>query len=122
NRPKGVVESGNLRYQIYTNDAGRVAADYAPLVIAYRHDRAVRLSDIATVWDGPEDIHNVGLINGQNAIGVIISRAPGANIIQTVDALKAKLPVLKAALPADIDVQVAVDRSTTIRASLADVE
>ncbi len=122
NRPKGVVDAGPLRYQIYTNDAGRVAAEYASLVIAYRKGSAVRLTDIAQVWDGPEDIHNLGLINNQNAIGIIISRAPGANIIQTVDALKSKLPVIKAALPQDIDLQVAVDRSITIRASLEDVE
>ena len=122
NRPKGVVDNGPLRYQIYTNDAGKTAADYAPLVVAYRNGRAVRLSDVSTVWDGPEDLHNMGLINGDNAIGVTISRAPGANIIQTVDALKAKLPVLKAALPQDIDLSVAIDRSTTIRASLEDVE
>jgi multidrug efflux pump len=122
NRPKGVVDAGPLRYQIYTNDAGRVAAEYASLVIAYRNGAPVRLTDIAQVWDGPEDLHNLGLVNGVNSIGIIISRAPGANIIQTVDALKAKLPVIKAALPQDIDLDVAVDRSITIRASLEDVE
>jgi multidrug efflux pump len=122
NRPKGVVETGPLRYQIYTNDAGRVAKDYAGLVIAYRNGSAVRLMDVAQVVDGPEDIHNVGLVNGVNAIAIQITRAPGANIIQTVDALKARLPILKAALPQDIDLQVAVDRSITIRASLLDVE
>ncbi|MDB5459024.1 MAG: hypothetical protein JWO72_765 [Caulobacteraceae bacterium] len=122
NRPKGVVETGPLRYQIYTNDAGRVAKDYSGLVIAYRNGSAVRLQDVAQVVDGPEDIHNVGLVNGVNAISVQITRAPGANIIQTVDALKARLPILKAALPQDIDLQVAMDRSITIRASLVDVE
>ena len=122
NRPKGMVDAGPLRYQIYTNDAGRVASDYADLVVAYRKGSAVRLKDISQVWDGPEDIHNLGLINNVNAIGIIISRSPGANIIQTVDALKAKLPVIKAALPQDIDLTVAVDRSVTIRASLEDVE
>jgi multidrug efflux pump len=122
NRPKGVVDAGAQRYQIYTNDAGRVAKDYAGLVIAYRNGSAVRLRDVAEVVDGPEDIHNVGLVNGVNAIAIVVSRAPGANIIQTVDALKRKLPVLKASLPQDIDLQVAMDRSITIRASLADVE
>jgi multidrug efflux pump len=122
NRPKGVVEAGPLRYQIYTNDAGRVAKDYAGLVVAYRKGSAVRLQDIAQVVDGPEDIHNIGLINGQNAISIQVTRAPGANIIQTVDALKARLPILKASLPQDIDLQVAMDRSVTIRASLVDVE
>jgi multidrug efflux pump len=122
NRPKGVVDSGPLRYQIYTNDAGRLAKDYSGLVIAYRNGAAVRLMDVAQVVDGPEDIHNIGLVNGVNSIAVIVSRAPGANIIQTVDALKARLPIVKAALPQDIDLQVAVDRSITIRASLVDVE
>ncbi len=122
NRPKGVVDAGPLRYQLYTNDAGLHAADYAHLVIGYRKNAPVRLTDIAQVWDGPEDINNLGLVNNVNAIGLIISRAPGANIIQTVDALKAKLPIIKAALPQDIDLLVAMDRSTTIRASLEDVE
>ncbi len=122
NRPKGVVDAGPMRYQIYTNDAGRLASEYASLVIAYRNNAPVRLTDIAQVWDGPEDLHNLGLVNGVNSIGIIISRAPGANIIQTVDALRSKLPVIKAALPQDIDLEVAVDRSITIRASLEDVE
>ena len=122
NRPKGVVDTGPLRYQIYTNDAGRVAKDYSSLVIAYRNGSAVRLHDVAEVVDGPEDIHNVGLVNGVNSIAVIVSRAPGANIIQTVDALKKRLPIIKSALPGDVDLTVAMDRSTTIRASLADVE
>src|ERR1700761_3690798 len=127
NRPKGVVDTGGQRYQLYTNDAGRYAKEYAPLVIAYRNGRAVRLSDVAEVVDGPEDIHNTGLVaqagtGAQNAVTASISRAPGANIIQTVDALKAKLPTLRAAIPADIDLQPVIDRSITIRASLADVE
>ena len=122
NRPKGVIDTGAQRYQIYTNDAGRYAKDYAPLVIAYRNGNAVRLSDVAEVVDGPEDIHNTGLVNGQNAVTVVVSRAPGANIIQTVDAVKARLPTLRAAIPQDIELQPVIDRSITIRASLADVE
>jgi multidrug efflux pump len=123
NRPKGVIDTGGgQRYQIYTNDAGRYAKDYAGLVIAYRNGRAVRLSDVAQVVDGPEDIHNTGLVNGQNAVTVVVSRAPGANIIQTVDAIKARLPTLRAAIPQDIDLEPVIDRSITIRASLADVE
>jgi multidrug efflux pump len=122
NRPKGVIDTGGQRYQIYTNDAGRYAKDYSGLVVAYRNGRAVRLSDVAQVVDGPEDIHNTGLVNGQNAVTAVVSRAPGANIIQTVDAVKAKLPVLRAAIPPDIDLTPVIDRSITIRASLADVE
>ena len=122
NRPKGVVEDGNLRFQIYTNDSGTTAADYAPLIIAVRNGATVRLSDIAQVVDGVEDVHNLGLDNGKPAIVVVVSRQPGANIIGTVDRVKALIPTLKAALPADIDMQVAIDRTITIRASLADVE
>jgi multidrug efflux pump len=122
NRPKGQVESAKLRYQIYTNDAGTVAADYAHLVIAYRNQSAVRLSDVAKVYDGVEDVHNMGLYNGKNAVVVTVTRSPGANIIQTVALIKKRLPFLAESLPADIDVTLALDRSVTIRASLADVE
>jgi multidrug efflux pump len=122
NRPKGLLGYGNQRLQIYTNDQGTVAADYRPLVIAYRNGAAVRLADVAKVTDGQEDIHNLGLFNGQPAIIVRITREPGANIVATVDAIKRAMPVLQSQLPADIATQVAVDRTTTIRASLNDVE
>ncbi len=122
NRPKGVVQDGTQGFQIYTNDAGTTAADYRPLVIAYRRGDAVRLSDIADVQDSVEDVHNLGLVNGKPAIVVVVSRQPAANIIGTVDRVKAKIPGLKAVLPADIDMQVSIDRTITIRASLAEVE
>jgi multidrug efflux pump len=122
NRPKGIVQDGAQRLQIYTNDQGTVAADYAPLVVAYRNGAAVHLSDIAQVTDGQEDIHNLGLYNGQPAIIVQITREPGANIVATVDAIKKALPTLQAELPADVTMQVAVDRTNTIRTSLGDVE
>ena len=122
NRPKGIVQDGERRFQVYTNDTGLAAAAYAPLVIAYRAGAAVRLSDVADVVDGVTDIHNFGLFNGKPAIVVVISRQPAANIIGTVDRVKAVLPRLRQVLPADIDMQVASDRTTTIRASLADVE
>jgi multidrug efflux pump len=128
NRPKGIVQSGDQRLQIYTNDSGTVAADYAPLVIAYRNGAAVRLSDIAQVTDGQEDIHNLGLFaddtmsTPQPAIIVQITREPGANIVSTVDAIKKELPLLQAQLPADVTMTVAVDRTNTIRTSLNDVE
>ena len=132
NRPKGVIDDGNLRLQVYTNDAGTVAADYAPLLIADRNGSAVRLSDIAQVYDGVEDVHNLGVFvqkdpkTGQAitspAVVVQISREPGANIISTVDRVTARLPAVEAALPQDIKVNVAIDRTTTIRSSLSDVE
>ena len=122
NRPKGVVQNGKLRFQIYTNDTGLTAAAYAPLLVAWRSGAAVRLSDIAEVIDSVTDVHNFGLVNGKSAIVVVVSRQPAANIIGTVDRVKALIPTLRAALPADIDLQVAVDRTITIRASLAEVE
>ncbi|HEV2363247.1 MAG TPA: efflux RND transporter permease subunit [Caulobacteraceae bacterium] len=122
NRPKGVVQNGVQSFQIYTNDTGLSAAWYAPLLVAYRNGQAVRLSDVAQVVDGVEDVHNLGLVNGKPAVVVVVRRAPGANIIGTVDRVKALIPTLREVLPADINMQVALDRTVTIRASLADVE
>ena len=122
NRPRGVIENGATAWQIYGDVPGLKAADYSGLAIAWRNGVAVRLSDIATVYDGPEDIRTMGLFNGQRAVMVIISRQPGANIIQTVDSVKAQLPIIEAAIPSDIKVAVASDRTTTIRASLHEVE
>ena len=122
NSPKGTIDDGNQRYQVYTNDQSTKAADYAPLVIAYRNGAAVQLSDVATVADSVEDVRNLGLSNGQPSVLVIVFRQPGANIIETIDSVKAALPHLQAAMPADVNVDVAIDRSTTIRDSLRDTE
>ncbi len=122
NQPKGVVQQGSLRYQIYTNDTGLDASAYAPLVIAYRNGDAVRLRDVASVVDGVEDIHNVGLYNGKPAIIVQVTRQPGANIIDATNRVKALIPTLQAVLPPDIDWHIVTDRTITIRASLAEVE
>jgi multidrug efflux pump len=122
NSPKGTIDDGSRRFQIYTNDQANVAADYTPLVIAYRNGAAVRLSDVAVVRDSVQDLRNLGMSDGQPSVLVILYRQPNANIIETVDAVKAELPHLQAAMPADINVNVAIDRSTTIRASLHDTE
>ncbi|HEY4369441.1 MAG TPA: efflux RND transporter permease subunit [Steroidobacteraceae bacterium] len=122
NRPKGVIEDGSSAMQIYSNDPSRRASDYSNLIIASRNGTTVRLSDIANVYDGPEDIRTLGLFNGERAVTVVISRQPGANIIETVDSVNAQLPILRASLPADINLTVASDRTTTIRASLHEVE
>ena len=122
NRPKGVIENDSMRWQIYTNDTGRSAANYKNLVVAWRNNAAVHLSDVAHVYDGVEDIHNIGLFNGQPAVIVIVTRQPNANIIQTCDAIKRILPTLSATLPHDIVLSVAQDRTITIRASLHEVE
>jgi len=122
NRPKGQVQSGGLRFQIYTNNQARHADAYRPLIVAYHNGAPVRLADVATVLDGPEDLHASGSFNGKPAVVAIITKSPGANIIQTVDAIKAQLPALQASLPPDIRLQVAADRTRTIRASLTEVE
>jgi multidrug efflux pump len=122
NSPKGTIEDGNQRYQVYTNDQSTKAADYAPLVVAYRNGAAVQLSDVAAVNDSVEDVRNLGLSNGQPSVLVIVFRQPGANIIETIDSVKESLPHLQAAMPADVNVTVAIDRSTTIRDSLRDTE
>jgi multidrug efflux pump len=122
NSPKGMIDDGDQRYQLYTNDQATKAADYRPLVIAYRNGAAVRLSDVATINDSVEDVRNLGLANGQPSVLVILFRQPGANIIETIDEVKAELPHLQAAMPADVNVTIAIDRSTTIRQSLHDTE
>jgi multidrug efflux pump len=122
NSPKGTIDDGPRRFQIYTNDQSTKAADYAPLVIAYRNGAAVRLSDLATVSDSVEDVRNLGLANGQPSVLVIVFRQPGANILATTDAIMAELPRLVAAMPADVRVTVAMDRSPPIRQSLQDTE
>jgi multidrug efflux pump len=122
NSPKGAIEDGPLHYQIYTNDQASHADQYKPLIVAYRNGAAVRLSDLADVVDSVEDLRNAGLANGQPSVLVIMYRQPGANIIETVDAVKAALPQLTASLPGDINVMLASDRSTTIRSSLADTQ
>ena len=122
NSPKGIVERGGQRLQIYTNDQASHAADYRPLVIAYRNGAAVHLTDVADVQDGVQDLRNLGLANGKPAVLVIVFKQPGANVIDTVDAIKASVPKLQAALPHDIDIEFASDSTISIRASLADTE
>jgi multidrug efflux pump len=122
NSPKGTIDDGDQRYQLYTNDQATKAVDYAPLVVAYRNGAAVQLQDVAAINDSVEDVRNLGLSNGEPSVLVILFRQPGANIIDTIDSVKAELPHLQAAMPADVSVVVAIDRSTTIRDSLRDTE
>ena len=126
NRPKGAIEGGGNRLQIYsqvdTPTNGRTAADYRGLVVAWRGGAAVRLSDVADVVDGPENINTLGLFNGEPAVIVLITRQPAANVIETVDGVRALLPSLQAQLPGDITLQVASDRTNSIRASLHEIE
>ena len=126
NRPKGAIEGGGNRLQIYsqvdTPTNGRTAADYRDLVVAWRGQAAVRLRDVAEVIDGPENINTLGLFNGEPAVIVLITRQPAANVIETVDGVRALLPSLQAQLPGDITLQVASDRTNSIRASLHEIE
>jgi len=122
NSPKGAIEEGAHRYQLYTNDQASHASEYRPLVIAYRKGSAVQLSDVADVEDSVQDLRNEGRANGQPSVLVILSRQPGANIIDTVDQVKAELPQLQAALPSDVNLTIVSDRSGTIRASLRDTK
>ena len=122
NSPKGAIEDDDYHYQIYANDQASKAAQYRDLVIAYRNGAPVRLADVAEVLDSVEDLRNAGLVNGKPGVAVVLSRQPGANIIQAVDNVRAELPRLIASLPGDVDLTVAVDRSKTIRQSLTDTE
>ena len=120
--PKGSISQGGDAYQIYANDQARTADQYRSLIVAYRSGAPVRLSDVAEVENSVENIRNAGLANGKQAVLVILRRQPGANIIDTVDRVRALLPQLQASISPAIDITVALDRSTTIRASLNDVE
>ena len=122
NRPKGSVEDGDKRWQISANDQATKAADYIPLIVSYRNGAAVRLADLGEVVDSVQDVRNAGLFNSKPSVLLIISKQPGANVIETVDRVKAILPQLQASIPAAINLQVASDRTPTIRASLREVE
>ncbi|MBQ4779567.1 multidrug resistance protein MdtC [Pectobacterium versatile] len=121
-QPLGNVENSQKSWQIQTNDELKTADAYAPLIIHYNNGAAVRLSDVATVEDSVQNSRNAGMANSKPAILVMIRRAPDANIITTVDNIRAAMPELRASLPAEIQLDVAQDRSPTIRASLAEVE
>jgi multidrug efflux pump len=122
NSPKGAIEDGDHRFQLYTNDQASHASEYRPLVIAYRKGAAVQLQDVADVEDSVQDLRNEGRANGEPSVLVILSRQPGANIIDTVDQVKAELPQLQASLPSDVNLTIVSDRSATIRASLRDTK
>jgi multidrug efflux pump len=133
NRPKGAIEVSDAsgegagrRLQIYsganTASGGRRAADYQGLVVAWRNAAAIRLGDVAEVVDGVENTNTLGLFNGEPAVVVLVTRQPGANVIETVDGVRALLPALQAQLPADVQLQVASDSTNSIRTSLREIE
>ncbi len=122
NRPKGSVEQGERNWQILANDQAKQASEYLPLIVAYRNGAGVRLSDVAEVVDSVEDLRNAGLANGKPSILVILNRQPNANIIETSDRVRELLPVLRASIPSAIDLDVVLERTSTIRTSLREVE
>ena len=122
NSPKGTIEQGPQRLQVYANDSATEAADYKSLVIAYRNNAAVRLSDVADVSDSVENVRNLGTSNGQPAILVNVTKQPGANVISVVDNIRAIMPELQAALPAAINLEVINDPTVSIRNAVRDVE
>jgi multidrug efflux pump len=122
NRPKGQLTGDERTWEIRTNDQLRQAEEYLPLIVAYRNGRAVQLSDVASVETSVEDLRTMGVANGTPAVLVIIYRQAGANIIETVDRLRAQLPQLEASLPGSMSLSIVMDRTPVIRASLHDVE
>nr|WP_199064347.1 multidrug efflux RND transporter permease subunit [Chromobacterium sp. ASV5] len=122
NRPKGFLENDDRHWQVQANDQASKASDYLPLIISYKNGSAVRISDVAEVHDSVVDLRNAGMLGKQPAVMLILFRQPGANIIETVDRVKALLPVLQASIPPAIKINQVMDRTPTIRASLSEVE
>jgi len=122
NSPKGQITDEATSADVTTNDQLLRAADYMPLVVGYHNGAAVKLSDIAQVYDSTENIRAAGYVNGKPSVLIIIYRQPGANIIETVDRIRAAIPSLRASVPSAIDTEIVLDRTQTIRASVHDVE
>ncbi|MBK5001047.1 MMPL family transporter [Pseudomonas sp. S31] len=121
-RPMGFVEDGERNWQVRANDQLEKAKDYEPIVIRQENGTILRLSDVATITDGVENRYNSGFFNDQSAVLLVINRQTGANIIQTVDQIKAQLPALQSLLPASVKLDVAMDRSPVIKATLKEAE
>ena len=120
--PKGQISDGTTTADIIANDQISHAEDYKPIIIGYHNGTAVRLSDVAEVTDAVSNIRSAGYLNGIPAVMMIIFRQPGANIIQTNQNIRDQLPFLKASIPQGIDTTIVLDRTTTIKASVKDVE
>ena len=121
-RPKGAVSDGERNWQIQANDQLEKAKDYEPLIIRYQDGAALRLSHVAKVKDSVEDRYNSGFFNNDAAVLLVVNRQAGANIIETVNAIKAQLPALQAVLPASVKLNLAMDRSPVIKATLHEAE
>jgi len=122
NRPKGLTEDGDRQWWIYANDQAFSAQEYLPMIVAYRNGAAVRLADVAEVVDSVQDRNNAAVSNGKPAVLLILYREPNANILETVQRVQDLLPWLKANMPEAMDVSTAMERTSTIRASIREVE
>ncbi len=122
NRPKGFVEDDSRHWQVGANDQLNAAAEYANLIISVKNGVVVRLSDVATVKDSVQDVRNFGSANGKPAVLIHLRRQPGANVVETIDHVKALLPELHASIPSAIKIEIVLDRTPTIRASLHEIE
>jgi multidrug efflux pump len=120
--PRGQINDGGMTEDIITNDQISLADQYKPLIIGYHNGTAVRLTDVADVVNSTQNLRTAGYMDGTRAVFIIIFRQPGANIIQTVDRIRSQLPFLQAVLPEGINTTIVLDRTTTIRASVRDVE
>ena len=121
-RPMGFVEDAERNWQVRANDQLEKADDYKPVVIRQQDGSILRLSDVATITDGVENRYNSGFFNDQSAVLLVVNRQSGANIIQTVEQIKAQLPALQSLLPASVELDVAMDRSPVIKATLKEAE
>src|SRR6516164_7589802 len=122
NSPKGDIQQQGQSFQVFANDTATLANDYKTLIVAYRNSAAVRLQDVAQVYDGVENVRNLGTFNGKPAILVQITKQPGANVIEVVDNIRSQLPALKSSLPVSIDLGILFDTTTFIRNAVHDVE
>ena len=121
-RPKGMVEDADQHWQVRANDQLHQAADYTPLIIRYQDGAALRLGDVARVRDSVEDRYNSGFFNNEQAVLLIVNRQAGANIIETIEGIRRELPALQAIMPGSVDLNIAMDRSPVIRATLHEAE
>src|SRR4051812_45793129 len=122
NSPKGDIQQQGQAFEVYANDNASLASDYKSLIIAYRNGSAVRLSDVADVSDGVENVRNLGTFNGKPAVLVNITKQPGANVIEVVDSILREMPQLRSSLPVSINLDVLSDTTTSIRNAVHDVE
>jgi multidrug efflux pump len=121
-RPKGQVSDERTSWEIHSNDQLLAAASYLPLIVEASQGAVVRMADLGNVTDSVQDVRTAGLVDGHSAVSMIVTTEPGANVIDTVDRIRDELPRFRALLPAAVDLRVAIDRTTTIRASVHDVE